>query len=72
MRQDLIAIGSFFCVVDTICISVELNLKPRDKNPSECQAAPGSVCQEKNIEMQDLHIKSASHIIPPLIYPDIQ
>ena len=44
VRQDLIAIGSFFRVVDTICISVEFNLKPRDKNPSECQATPASVC----------------------------
>jgi len=47
MGQDLVAIGSFFCVVDTICICVELNLKPWDKNPSECQAAPGLVCEGK-------------------------
>ena len=47
VRQDLIAIGSFFRVVDTICIGIELNLKPRDKNPSECQAAQGSVCEGK-------------------------
>ena len=72
MRQDFIAISSFFCVVNTICIGIELNLKPRNKNPSESQAAHGPVCERKNIEIQDLHIKSASNIIPSLIYPNIQ
>ena len=44
VRQDLIVIGSFFHVVDTICISIKFNLKSRDKNQSECQATLGSIC----------------------------